>query len=105
MSAAARLTSFSPNATLLHHLRSFFKTHAESEDVLDFQRKEFIEHGDRVFVLGDYAARSKSTGRTWQTSYVHDTTMHDGKVQRVELYFNTAAAAEAYTELQKSTTA
>ncbi len=77
--------------------------HAQVEEVLSFSRKEFIQQGDWVFVLGEYTARSKSTGRTWNTNFIHDTTLCAGKVQRVELYFDTAAAAKAYTELQKST--
>ena len=77
-------------------MRRFFDTIAQAEEVLDFRQHEFIAQRDRVVVLGTYRARVKATSRVWETPFVHAVTIHDGKIQKFELYFDTNTAAEAY---------
>ena len=77
-------------------IRQFFDTLAEVEETLDFQQSEFIAQADKVVVLGNYRARVKSTGRVLESHFVHVVTIRSGRMQRFELYFDTAAAAEAY---------
>ena len=74
----------------------FFDILAQAEEVLDFRQSEFIAQRDRVVVLGTYRARVKSTGRVWESPFVHTVTIRDGKIQKLEAYFDTNAAAEAY---------
>jgi len=74
----------------------FLDTYAQAEEVLDFRQHEFIAQRDRVVVLGTLRARVKATSRVWETRFVHAFTLRDGKIQKIEIYFDTNAAAEAY---------
>src|SRR5205823_12873105 len=42
----------------------FFRTLAETQEVIDFSPREFYAADDKVFVLGHYTWRIKKTGRT-----------------------------------------
>ena len=56
---------------------------------------EYIEQGDTVVVLGHTEARAKETGREVKLPFVHIFRFRDDKVERVQLLFDTALAAEA----------
>ena len=47
-------------------------------------------------VLGDYAWRVKSTGREYETDFVHVFTARDGKVARFQEFMDTAVVGWAY---------
>jgi ketosteroid isomerase-like protein len=49
-----------------------------------------------VIVLGRYAARVKSTGRTAESQWAHAFTFRDGKVASWYEYYDTAKYAQAY---------
>jgi ketosteroid isomerase-like protein len=74
----------------------FFRLLSENEDVQIFEPERFFADGDIVIVLGRYAARVKSTGRTAQTDWVHAFTLRDGKVAKYREYYDTARFANAY---------
>jgi len=67
-----------------------------NEEILEFEQRIFAAEGDRVFVEGTWRARAKPTGRTFQIDYVHAFTVRDGKVQKYNGYWDTAAHAEAF---------
>ena len=69
---------------------------AANEDVLEFEQHNFVAQGDHVCVQGTWRARAKPTGRTFQLNYVQAFTVRDGKVQKYEGYWDTAAHAEAF---------
>jgi ketosteroid isomerase-like protein len=73
-----------------------FKKHDEADEILEFNLNDFIAQGDHVVVLGSYCARARRTGREWETDFVHVSTIRDGKLQRFESYFDTAAFLEAH---------
>lgn len=72
----------------------FFKKHNEIEDVLDFRPEEFISQGNRIAVPGFYRGHVISNGRVWDTSFL--VTFKDGRIERYEAFFDTAAAMEAH---------
>jgi ketosteroid isomerase-like protein len=45
--------------------------------------------------LGHYAWQSKSTGREWESDFVHVFTVRDGRITRFQEYMNTAAIVDA----------
>jgi ketosteroid isomerase-like protein len=53
-------------------------------------------------VLGESAATVKSTGKSYETEWVHVFHLHDGKVTEFKEFFDNAAATRAF---QKSTAA
>src|SRR5438067_12937559 len=58
----------------------FFRTLAETQEVIDFSPRDFYSADDKVFVLGNYAWRMKKTGRTVDTKFIHVFTVKNGKV-------------------------
>lgn len=80
----------------------FFALMAELEDVLAFEPREFIAQGDKVVVIGHFAARPKSTGREYETYWVHVFTMRDGKIASFVEYTDTAAIAAGFTKAQSA---
>ena len=75
---------------------------AETEDITDYEPREFIVDGNRVVVLGRSTATVRATGRHYSTEWVHVVTMKNEKIANVVEYFDTAAALRAF---QKVTTA
>jgi len=80
----------------------FFAGMAAEEEVLKFEPLEFIAQGDRVVVLGSYAAKVRETGRTYESDWVHVFTIKDGKIATFNEFFDSAAATRAF---QRATTA
>src|SRR5437870_11077445 len=74
----------------------FFASVGAEQEVLEFEPKEFIAHGDKVVALGHYAWRVKSTGRRFDGDWAHVFTVRGGRVVRFQEYTDTAAAAAAY---------
>jgi uncharacterized protein len=74
----------------------FLDLHDQAEEILDFTPETFATDEGQVVVRGRFAGRSKVTGRTWSTRWVHAHEVRDGRIQRWEAYFDTAAAVEAH---------
>jgi len=60
-----------------------------------FEPQEFIAEGDKVVVLGQATWQIKTTGRSFDTPWVHVFTMRDGKIARFEAFADTAAGERA----------
>jgi uncharacterized protein len=58
--------------------------------------QEFIAHGDKIIVFGEYIARVNATGLQFKTDFVHVFTIRDGKVAGFRYLYDTAAAVQAY---------
>ena len=80
----------------------FFTQLAEAEDITRFEPLEFIAEGDKVVVLGYSKATVRSTGKSYETDWVHVFHLHDGKVTEFKELFDNAAATRAF---QKSAAA
>ena len=80
----------------------FFGALVADEDITLFEPMEFIADGDKVVVLGRSASNVKSTGRSYETDWVHIFTVNDGMITSFVEFFDNAAATRAF---QKATNA
>jgi uncharacterized protein len=76
----------------------FFQTLGDTQEVRQLELREFVAQGDKVVTLGHYAWHVKSTGREWESDFVHVLTVRDGKVTRYQEYTDTAALGDAFRE-------
>ncbi|MFP4013294.1 MAG: nuclear transport factor 2 family protein [Chitinispirillaceae bacterium] len=74
----------------------FLKLHNEVEEVIDFRPGEFLAQGNRVAVPGFYRGHVISNGRVWDSNFVHLVTLKEGRIDRYEAFFDTAAAMDAH---------
>jgi uncharacterized protein len=74
----------------------FFSQVFDTEEPLHFEPRELVAQGDKVVALGDYAWRVKSTGREYESHFVHVFTVRDGTVARFQEFMDTAAVSAAY---------
>lgn len=74
----------------------FFRLLSESEDITRFEPLEFIAQDDKVAVLGEYAAKVNSTGKSYETEWVHLFHIKDDKVSSFHEFFDNAAATRAF---------
>lgn len=70
----------------------FFTDLDETEEVQQFEAREFIAQGSKVVALGIYAGKVKSTGRRYQTEWAHVFTVRGGRIVEFQEYADTAAA-------------
>lgn len=57
--------------------------------------QEFIDAGDRVFVLGETRSKGKETGETMTSPFIHTVEYRDGKITRFQDYSDTAISNAA----------
>jgi uncharacterized protein len=76
----------------------FFQTLGDTQEVRQFEPREFVAQDNKVVALGHYAWHVKSTGREWESDFVHVFSVRDGKVTGFQEYANTAAIADAFRE-------
>jgi len=74
----------------------FFKLLSENETFERFEPLEFIAQNDKVVVLGEVAATVRSTGRSYESKWVHIFTVIDGRVAEFQEFFDTAAVTKAF---------
>lgn len=74
----------------------FLDLHDETEEILDFEPRDMAVVDDEVFVRGFFRGRSRTTGRTWETRWVHVFRMDGDRLARWDSYFDTAAAVAAH---------
>ncbi|HEX2183619.1 MAG TPA: nuclear transport factor 2 family protein [Rubrobacteraceae bacterium] len=77
------------------HVGQFFQALSDTEEVRQFEPREFVAQDDKVVALGHYAWQAKSTGREWESDFVHVFTVRDGRITRFQEYMNTAAIVDA----------
>ena len=78
-------------------VRLFFDELAEADELEAFEvNDEFIAQGDKVVARGADRGRVKATGRVWEMKFVHVWTVHGGKLQQVDIFYDTAAIGDAH---------
>ncbi len=82
------------------NLAGFISGIDKYEEFLKMEPTEFIAQGDRVVVLGNYLARSKTTDKQYATDFAHIITVADGKITSFYEFFDNAAAGRAHTAAQ-----
>lgn len=76
----------------------FLSLVGEHSENIHFEPREFVAQNNKVVVLGDYKWRIKSTGKEYESDFVHVCTFNnDGKITGFKEYLDTAAARDAYT--------
>lgn len=76
-------------------VNNFFMVLGELWDELVVTPREYIDAGERVFVLGNATGKGKATGKTVDSPFVHIFNMMDGKVTRFEEFGDTATFNQA----------
>jgi ketosteroid isomerase-like protein len=77
-------------------VREFFRQVAESATFVRFEPKEFVAQGDRVVVLGSYAATVTSTGRSTESDWVMVFRLVDGRISEFREFTDSAQLNAAY---------
>ena len=75
----------------------YFEAFGGAVEVTEFEPQRFFAQEDMVVVLGHYAFRVKSTGKTVHTDWVHAFTIRDRKIVAFRGYEDSAAVAVAFT--------
>jgi uncharacterized protein len=68
----------------------------EAEEIVALEPRQFLADHTSVAVVGHSTCRAKSTGRVYETDFVHLVTFRDGRIARFQEFFDTYAAAEAF---------
>jgi len=63
-------------------VQAWFGTVAESDDILKFEPREFLEGPDHVTVVGWEQTRPRPNGKVFESEWVHVFTFKDGKISR-----------------------
>lgn len=73
------------------------ETYEQAADPEIFEVDEYYAEGDKVFALGREKVVSRTTGKTFETKLVYVCTMYKGKIAKIDLACDTAAAQAAFT--------
>lgn len=68
----------------------------EAEEILALEPRQFLTGGNVVAVVGHVRCRARTTGKAYETDFVHVVTVEDGRIARFQEFFDTYAAAEAF---------
>lgn len=74
----------------------FFRKMDESVETLHFEPREFIAEGEKVIVLGHGTWAPRSTGRRYESDWVHVFTVRNGKTVRYQAFSDPAQSAAAF---------
>jgi uncharacterized protein len=76
----------------------FFQTLDDTQQAQQVELRGFVAQDDTVAALGHYGWHVRSTGREWESDFVHLLTVRDGEVTRFQEYTDTAALGDAFRE-------
>jgi ketosteroid isomerase-like protein len=68
----------------------------QSEEILTLEPQQYLGNSDTVAVVGYTRCRARSTGKIYETDFVHLITFKEGKIIRFREFFDTFIAAEAF---------
>ena len=74
----------------------FFKQVSETEDFEQFEPREFVAQGDKVVAIGHYRARTRATGRTFDSPFAMVFTFRGGKIAAFREFTDSAAINAAF---------
>ena len=75
----------------------FFDTVLSSVEIHQFEPQQFMSDGNMVTVTGHLHLTALSTGKDFQSDFVHVITVRDGKWLRFRDFMDTALAVEGFT--------
>jgi uncharacterized protein len=73
------------------------EAYEQAADPEIFEVDEYYAEGDKVFALGREKVVSRTTGKTFETKLFYVATMREGKIAKLDLACDTAAAQAAFT--------
>jgi uncharacterized protein len=68
----------------------------QAEEILALNPQKMLTDADSVAVIGHMKCRAISTGKTYESDFVHLVTIKDGKVIKFQEFFDTYLAGEAF---------
>ena len=74
----------------------FFSTVGPLAEIHAFGPTEVHTFGDHVLTLGHERVAVRTTGKVFETDWIHFFTLSDGKIVRLREYYDTATMAEAF---------
>lgn len=77
-------------------LAEFFTKLNASLQAIRYEPLDFIAEGDKVVAVGEATWLVKSTGRQFDTPWMHMFTVRDGKIARIQAITDTAAGERAF---------
>jgi ketosteroid isomerase-like protein len=69
---------------------------AEAEEILTLEPRAYLTGAEAVAVVGHTRCRARTTGRTYETDFVHLIEFRGDRIVRFQEFFDTFAAAEAF---------
>jgi uncharacterized protein len=79
----------------------WLKIGRESEEILLLEPRKFLADSDTVAVVGFTKCVTKTTGKGYETDFVHLITIREGRIVWFQEFFDTFAAAEAFKKDMK----
>ncbi|MCC6350871.1 MAG: nuclear transport factor 2 family protein [Candidatus Eisenbacteria bacterium] len=67
-----------------------------AEEILVLAPGQMLTDADSVAVVGHMKCRAISTGKVYESDFVHLVTVRDGKISRFQEFFDTYIAGEAF---------
>ncbi|MCB9907220.1 MAG: nuclear transport factor 2 family protein [Planctomycetes bacterium] len=67
-----------------------------AEDILVLSPQKMLTDLDSVAVVGHMKCRAISTGKVYESDFVHLVTLRDGKICKFQEFFDTYVAGEAF---------
>jgi len=67
-----------------------------AEDILVLSPQKMLTDIDSVAVVGHMKCRAISTGKVYESDFVHLVTLRDGKICKFQEFFDTYVAGEAF---------
>ncbi len=74
----------------------FFRLVREAQESLEFDPKEYVCEGNQVVAIGYYRWRVRSTGKTFESNFVHVFTIKENLVVGFREFLDSAALAAAH---------
>jgi ketosteroid isomerase-like protein len=71
---------------------------SKAEEILVLDPKKMLSDSDSVAVFGYLKCKAVTTGKIYESDFIHLITFEDGKVIRFQEFFDTYAAGEAFRQ-------
>lgn len=92
----AEFVAFSGDYHGKQEVAQFFADMDKAQETEQFEPRDAIAEGDKVVVTGYGKWRTRTTGQSYESPWVHVFTIRDGKIVRFQQYNDTAAGRAAF---------
>ncbi len=69
----------------------------EAQESLEFDPREYVCEGEQVVAIGHYRWKVRSTGKVFESNFVHIFTIRENLVVRFREFLDSAALAAAHS--------